>query len=62
MKSNHVIPFPTVQSASRRSCSRRVRSSRTAFAQLAATILDALCYLTLLTCLVIAASVLVVMV
>ena len=62
MKSNHVIPFPAAQSASRRSCSRRARGRRAAFAQLAAAILDALCYLTLLTCLVIAASVLVVMV
>lgn len=62
MKSNNVILFPAAQSVSRRSCGRRTRSSRASIAHLAAAVLDALCYLTLLTCLVIAASVLVVMV
>ena len=62
MKTNNVIPLRPMPSASRRSCARRNRSRRAALSQTVAAILDGLCYLTLLTCLIVAAGVLVAMV
>ena len=62
MKTNNVIPLRPMPSASRRSCVRRNRSRRAAVSQTISAVLDGLCYLTLLTCLIIAAGVLVAMV